>query len=297
MVQQAALGVYRQNEPKGAAAVGHIEEELGAPVSLVSVFRAFNRMRVEDDLAWLAGLAEVERPLMVTWEPWNILGPEPTGVSLSRIASGGLDGYAVEFLRELARLPQAVIVRPMHEANGDWYPWSVGAGGREAALYRRAFSTLREAAEKAAPGRFAFAFTPCALPGDACSPARLKNLLPGCACEWVGGDGYNFGGPGPEHEWRFFGEIFAPMLDALGKIAPGKKTMIGEFACAEGPGDKPGWILDAAETLAKKFPQVELAVWFDEDKERDWRVVSNPASRAAFAKAFGNSRKELSAFP
>ncbi|MFM8594012.1 MAG: endoglucanase, partial [Chloroflexota bacterium] len=54
-------------------------------------------------------------------------------------------------------------------------------------------------------------------------------------------------------------------------------------------GSKPTWITDAMlDAIPLAFPQVRAMVWFDEDKECDWRVNSSPSSLDAFSSALVN---------
>ena len=48
--------------------------------------------------------------------------------SLREIAAGRHDDDAVRWFRSLRGLPRPVHVRPLHEGNGDWYPWGVFNG-------------------------------------------------------------------------------------------------------------------------------------------------------------------------
>jgi hypothetical protein len=42
--------------------------------------------------------------------------------------------------------------------------------------------------------------------------------------------------------------------------------------------------------LARRFPDVRALVWFDANKETDWRIDSSAASLAAFRGVFGGAR-------
>ena len=62
-----------------------------------------------------------------------------------------------------------------------------------------------------------------------------------------------------------------------------KPILIGEMASAQaGPGDKAKWIDDIIPALRARFPLIEGIIWFDVNKERDWRISSSPASEASF---------------
>jgi hypothetical protein len=62
---------------------------------------------------------------------------------------------------------------------------------------------------------------------------------------------------------------------------------MAETASSESGGDKAAWIRAMFATTA--FPRLEAIVWFNEDKETDWRIESSPARCDAFASALGRS--------
>ena len=74
--------------------------------------------------------------------------------------------------------------------------------------------------------------------------------------------------------------VFAGMYDALHAL--GKPIMIGETASDEAGGSKADWIRSIAPTLSDRFPDIKALIWFDVQKERDWRIRSSGASLAAF---------------
>ncbi len=59
--------------------------------------------------------------------------------------------------------------------------------------------------------------------------------------------------------------------------------LITEVASADGPSpeDKAGWIRDFL-TIVDAEPRLEAFLWFQTDKERDWRFNSTQLSLAAF---------------
>ena len=60
--------------------------------------------------------------------------------------------------------------------------------------------------------------------------------------------------------------------------------MICEIASAERGGDKAAWIAEMDAQLRGRFSKVRAVVWFDTNKETDWRVDSSAASLRAFRK-------------
>ena len=57
-----------------------------------------------------------------------------------------------------------------------------------------------------------------------------------------------------------------------------------EIASAEAGGDKAGWIAQLFAEIRRR-PYIREIVWFNLDKEADWRISSSPAAQEAFADA------------
>jgi len=59
---------------------------------------------------------------------------------------------------------------------------------------------------------------------------------------------------------------------------------------AEAGGDKAAWIEEAfLATIPKEMPRVSAVIWFNDDKERDWRVNSTQASLDAYRRVVAST--------
>ena len=96
--------------------------------------------------------------------------------------------------------------------------------------------------------------------------------------DWTGVDGYNWGST--NGGWQTFKQVFQKIYPLL--AAKGKPILIGEMASAEAGGDKAQWIDEMIPTLKSTFPLFKGVVWFDVNKETDWRIASSPNALAAF---------------
>jgi hypothetical protein len=99
--------------------------------------------------------------------------------------------------------------------------------------------------------------------------------------DWICADGYNWSPGQPNAKWRGFSEIYS---DFYAWGAPhGKPMMVGEFGVQErGPGEKAAWLADARQTVKTQFPSIGAVVYFDANREYDWRVDSSDSALAAF---------------
>jgi beta-mannanase len=99
--------------------------------------------------------------------------------------------------------------------------------------------------------------------------------------DWVGCDGYNFGGSG-YIEWatRYGG------TPSVYNDYPQKPFSASETGSCELGTDKGAWITRAHDAIKTQFPRLKLFTWFDEDKsnagECDWRVNSSQGALDAF---------------
>jgi hypothetical protein len=59
--------------------------------------------------------------------------------------------------------------------------------------------------------------------------------------------------------------------------------MVGEFGVQErSPGDKAKWISAARETIKTKFPLLRAVVYFNANKDYDWRLATSDSAMDAF---------------
>ena len=123
--------------------------------------------------------------------------------------------------------------------------------------------------------------------------------------DWIAADGYNWGVSKRNQgdRWRFVHEIFDEFM-IFAREHP-KPIMIGEYGAQEQPSDgeaKPHWFRVAHDTFQDKpktpecpwcgaFSDVAAIVYFDVDygKHGDWRIMSSPASQAAYKEAADDS--------
>lgn len=113
----------------------------------------------------------------------------------------------------------------------------------------------------------------------------LERYFPGDdEIDMVGLDGYNWGTTREWSRWREFREIFGTAYDAVCDISR-KPVIIAETASTEEGGDKGKWIAGMFSALREKFQRVETVVWFDINKECDWRMASSERWQRAFTEA------------
>lgn len=224
---------------------------------------------------------------MITWLP-RLGSEDPVeqpAYSPAAIAAGAFDPFIARAAREARAFGRPLLVRLAHEMNGPWTSWGAGVNGNApvdyVAMWRHIVSIFRvEGADNVrwvwSPNVYGAGASP-----TGASALPFRPFYPGDRwVDFVALDGYNWGvlnGSG----WESFSDIFKDSYDALVALTA-KPVIIAETASAEQGGSKAAWIRKIPSALRVQMPKIRALVWFDRDKETDWRVNSSPFSSRAF---------------
>jgi len=228
---------------------------------------------------------------MITWEPWQLPNSLPTpckpaaqpAFALERLLQGVYERYIQSWASDLAKCRGAVWLRPMHEMNGDWYPWGGMVNGNNPKLFREAWHYLRGIFKAAGAANVVWVWCPYVLSVPATADNSLEHYFPGTGqVDWLGLDGYNWGTTQPWSRWESFADIFTDAYARLTALAPDKPMLIAELGCAEEGGNKAQWLRDAFQQIISQFEKIKAVVWFQIAKECDWRLDSSPEAIQAF---------------
>jgi beta-mannanase len=214
---------------------------------------------------------------LISWEPWDWDrgGTDQPDYTLSGIAAGEHDALIDRWAAEVARYRRPVMLRFAPEMNGDWLPWSTGVNGNRPGDYVAAWRHVRERFRRAGADNAVWVWNPVTA-YDGSTP--LRGLFPGAReVDWLAVDGYNWGAL-KRWGWQSYGDIFAPTLRAFRALAPRRPAMIAETGSAPGA-RRAAWITDTLRGARRDG--VRAVVWFEFDKETDWRLAADPASAAA----------------
>lgn len=222
------------------------------------------------------------RTLVIFWEAsgydtGNIRQPK---YSYEAILRGDFNAYFTKFAADAKKFGGPVILIPFSEMNGDWSPWGGTVNGNTPEKAVSAYQHVRGFFRDVPNVKFGWAPNSDSVPDTYAN--RVTAYYPGDAyVDYVGVDGFNFASPDP---WLSFNQIFGTVLTDLSAY----KKPIYIFSFASAPGSaKAAWMTDAFQVQMKKYPLLTGWVWFNQNKERDWRVWSDSASLAAFQKAVG----------
>src|SRR6476659_4288053 len=252
------------------------EKKVGARAAIVGTFADWAHTP-----EFPTGFAEAANKrgavLLISWEPWDswIGGARQPAYALRTIAAGDHDALIDRWATEIARYERPVMIRFAAEMNGDWLPWSTGSNGNQTGDYVAAWRHLRARFRRAGATNAVWVWNPIAA-YDGSTP--LRGLFPGAReFAWVAIDGHNWGSV-RDRGWQSYDDIFGTTLRSLRTLAPARPVMIAETASAPGP-RRAAWVTDTLRSA--HADGVGAVVWFEFDKETDWRLGGDPASAGA----------------
>jgi len=296
--------------PTGKVFLG-LQTNLGPyDFSAVDAFAAATRRRpsvLQFSQGWAAdrfdaGLldATADRNMLpiISWEPWDYTQRGRAGSSgeqpayrLARIINGDYDDYIRSWATGIAAWGSPVVLRFAHEMNGFWYPWCEQSNDNRPGDYVKAWRHVHDLFAAAGADNVTWLWSPnVTYPGA----SSLKGLYPGDSyVDWIGLSGY-YGTAGRE-AYISFDQIFRQTFSDL-KTFTHKPVVITETAATDAAGQRVRWINQMFSQLPN-HPEVIGVIWFETDKEIDWRIASAPSAAAAFAKGAANARYDTAWTP
>ncbi|MBP2456459.1 beta-mannanase [Clavibacter michiganensis] len=279
------LGVATPGGPTADGELDAVGQQVGESPSIVLSYADFTQA---PPITALDSVAARGAETLLTWEPWKAgAGTNQPGFSNASIIAGDHDAYLRQWGSELAAWGGPVYLRYAHEMNGDWYPWADGVNGNAPGSYAAAWKHVHDVVVGAGATNVRWVWTPNV---PYTGSTALAGLYPGDAyVDVVGLDGYNWGTGITGHSWVQPADLFGPGLERLRGIAPGKPIIVAETASSEVGGSKAQWDQDLVAYLQAQ-PDVQAFVWFDVDKEADWRIGSSASSATALRDALAARR-------
>ncbi|MDP4181176.1 MAG: glycosyl hydrolase [Bacillota bacterium] len=223
--------------------------------------------------------------LLLTWEPWEY--------DTVQIMNGNADSYIRKMAQDMKSYGKEIWLRPLHEANGNWYPWAIGYdGGKNTnSTYISAFRHIVDIFRSEGANNVKWIFNiNCSNVGPNTS---YTGHYPGDNyVDYNSIDGYNWGTTQSwGSTWQSFDEIFLSPYNSLKNY--NKQILIAEWASTEVGGNKAQWITDSFNKIRSSYDKIFAEVWFSHNKETDWRINSSESA----LNAYKNAIKKTSASP
>jgi endoglucanase len=236
----------------------------------------------------------------------------PTTGLLDAINSGLADARIVAVAQGIKSVGSLVLLEPGWEMNGNWnYRWQGVMNGSTQSATAKYISAWRHVVNlfrQQGATNVRWVWNPNvgnALTHTASGASNWNwyaNYYPGDTyVDYVGAHGYNgpsvWGGSWQDFTTMTDGTGADHMLSDLAARYPAKPIIIGEYATQEGTsGQKGQWITDAFAKM-RANPHVAGAVWFNANKEADWRVNSSASALSAYKAAMAQAGVQTAFVP
>jgi len=281
-----ALGAYIANAPGDPTQLDAFSSTVGVTPSIVMWYQDWAHSTGFDTTGMNAVSARGAMP-MITWEPFDYsMGVAQPNYSLAKIAGGAHDAYITQWAQGAKAYGKPFYLRFTHEMNGNWYPWGNGVNGNTTAQYISAWQHVRAIFTQVGVTNARWIWSPnVAGKGNRGGTASgaFSSFYPGDAyVDWIGMDGYNWGTSQSWSSWQTLATIYGSTYGTLSKMST-KPMMVAEMSSAEVGGSKSGWITTGlSSTILSSYPRIKAVVWFNENKETDWRVNSSASALSAY---------------
>ncbi|MFE9692479.1 glycoside hydrolase family 26 protein [Micromonospora sp. NPDC005806] len=243
---------------------------------------------------------------MLGWEPWDyrldeaarkkriaarkidrIRSNQPA-YRLAHITRGDFDSYLRSWAVGIRSLGYPVAIRFAHEMNGDWYPWCELVNGNRPGDYVRAWRHVHDVFRKAGATNVIWVWS--ANVRWSHSTPKLSTYYPGDAyVDWLGVSGYY--GTGVYTSYRSFDAIFKKTITEIRTFSR-KPMVITETGASDATRRKAEWVRETFRILPG-YKDIIGLIWFEVNKELDWRIVSSAATSKAFAQAVAAPRYDF----
>jgi hypothetical protein len=191
----------------------------------------------------------------------------PDGIRLAAIAAGRYDAYLRTYAAAVKAFGRQVILSFGHEMNGSWYSWGYlhTPPAVFVAAWRHIVTTFRAVGARNVTWLWTVNVAQCG-----CHIRRPAAWWPGRSyVNWVGIDGYFF-----RPSWTF-ASLFGPTIKAVRALTL-DPILISETAAPAA--SQPAKIADLFAGI--RAYGLRGLVWFDHDKEYNWRISSSAAFAA-----------------
>lgn len=246
---------------------------VGAKPKLVMWYQSWAEpIFYEKQMAWADSTGATP---VVTWAPQN-------GAHSMRLRDiyryKRYDRYLLRSATLAREYGKPFFVRFGHEMNLPGSAFGPGRGGNRPRDFGKAWRYVVRLFRRHGATNVRWVWTPNV---DCAGKCPFGKFYPGDSfVDWVGLDGYNYGAV-DRTPWLSLVDVFQHSYRAMRRLTR-KPLMIAETASTEHGGDKAAWIRQGFAELPQAMPQVRAVLWFNRQKETDWRVNSSATSLAAF---------------
>ena len=276
-----SIGIFGEGFQNDLTALNALEKTIGKKFSMVMWYIDWQQPFPEEQCQKLTEGGYLPH---IVWEAWFF--NDQNRIKLDNIINGEWDSYIIKWAQDAAKWGKPLFLRWGHEFNGNWYPWSIAQNGKDPAKYIAAYRHIHDIFVKVNATNVKWLWSPNnnSVPQEDWNDP-LKAYPGDKYVDWLAPDGYNFGTAGGSGKWLGFNDIFQNIYITLVKNFD-KPIMIGEYATGPEGGFKSKWIENMGEELEKNYPAIKAVVWFNINKETDWRLDDEPETIESARKVF-----------
>ena len=222
---------------------------------------------------------------MVWWEPVNPGDlTDPTYSRHTNISAGNHDAYIRQWARDARDFGGSMLLRFAHEANNNYFPWSINAFDNSPATFKDAWRHVVDIFREEDATNVHFVWSIVKKVCSGCNP--YTEVYPGDAyVDVMGFTGYNWGSESGK-TWTEMDDSFRRVTNKLRQVSD-KPIMVAETGSNSVGGDKPAWIREGYRKVYAELTDIEAIVYLHADLRSqghpDWRLTSPTAALAAYA--------------
>jgi hypothetical protein len=282
------VGVYRDS-PSSLPA---LQKRVGPGVNWISTYVTVGRT-VDPKIIALAKQRKAKLMVTLLMDNGRSTTSQPL-FSYTRIAAGRYTPPIRTLARQLRASKLNVILRPMPEANTQWWAWSGTVNGNTPTNYVAAWKAIRKVVKQNGGKRVKLLWAPYARSIPDTDDNAIDQYFPGDAfTDLVGVSGFNFGTVG-ELEWLAPIDIFQDPYIEIQTLSK-RPFWIAETGTSTKGGNKSVWIRDLAK-LRPQMPRLRGVVLYDiKEAQGDFRISATKpsalATRALLATRCGAKKK------
>ncbi|MES2285971.1 MAG: glycosyl hydrolase [Bacteroidota bacterium] len=207
--------------------------------------------------------------------------------NLYSIVEGHFDSFFKEWATEIKQVDGYILLRILHEFNGDWYPWCTVNNDKNPQLLIKAFQHIHAIFKEQKVTNVKFIWCPNSTSFPQEKWNYIMNAYPGDAyVDCIGLDIYNGAGKGVP-VWRSFRKEGIENYFIVTQQLPNKPLFICETASRERQSsestlsqNKAEWIKQMSEALKSDMSKVRLLTWFNE--KESFKINSSIEAQKAF---------------
>jgi hypothetical protein len=254
------LGLEIPNAPGSMSPVQQFATWTGKKPNLIGEYIGWNTGLDTQGVknAWSYGALYFQ-----VWEPYN--------TTMKQIVAGTSDGYIERFAASVRALNLPIALSFAHEMNGNWYPW--GTQATSAADFVAAWRHIHDLFVKMGATNVIWIWDPNDM--YPVPDVKLQPLYPGDAyVDWIGVTGY-WTALGP----HTYSTLFLPTLLDVRQFTQ-KPFIIAETSVESGANQisSVNGLFDAV----KSHEDIVGFVWYDYDRQGDWRLENRPSVQSVF---------------